>query len=336
MSRDAFMREIAQMTQIIVKRAKEYDSDTIPGDYATLDDAVPELRRQGPRELSPLRVRRREDARRSRLRLLDQQDSRRPPVRDRRSRGIAAGPRDRAAAGLSQQDGPAVRRDPQDRARRRDEEPQARVRLRAERRRREQRTGRLHRPGAARRCPKCGGGGLRARPVVRLRERGQSAEDLRLQDRQDHPAAGSRRPTRSSKLLETGKTDLLPGFKSSRTNRFFKAFLVWDAEKARSASSSNRASRPRRRRRPGHGTVRRRRSMQARWPRPQRRRSPRPSRRRPPRPQARLRSARWSARRGWPRRQWPSERSRRRAGLNRSPSRAMIQNPARSDHGGRP
>jgi DNA topoisomerase-3 len=38
-SRDEFMREIAQMTQRIVKHAKEYDSDTIPGDYATL--AVP-------------------------------------------------------------------------------------------------------------------------------------------------------------------------------------------------------------------------------------------------------------------------------------------------------
>ncbi|MFC5473362.1 DNA topoisomerase III [Paraherbaspirillum soli] len=35
-SREEFMREIAQMTQIIVKRAKEYDNDTIPGDYATL------------------------------------------------------------------------------------------------------------------------------------------------------------------------------------------------------------------------------------------------------------------------------------------------------------
>jgi DNA topoisomerase-3 len=29
-SRDEFMREIAQMTQVIVKRAKEYDNDTIP------------------------------------------------------------------------------------------------------------------------------------------------------------------------------------------------------------------------------------------------------------------------------------------------------------------
>jgi DNA topoisomerase III len=40
-SRDEFMREIQQMTQIIVKRAKEYDNDTIPGDYATLTTPCP-------------------------------------------------------------------------------------------------------------------------------------------------------------------------------------------------------------------------------------------------------------------------------------------------------
>jgi DNA topoisomerase-3 len=40
-SREAFMREIAQMTQTIVKRAKEYDNDTIPGDYATLTTPCP-------------------------------------------------------------------------------------------------------------------------------------------------------------------------------------------------------------------------------------------------------------------------------------------------------
>ncbi|NYE63860.1 DNA topoisomerase-3 [Duganella sp. 1224] len=40
-SREEFMREIAQMTQVIVKRAKEYDNDTIPGDYATLTAPCP-------------------------------------------------------------------------------------------------------------------------------------------------------------------------------------------------------------------------------------------------------------------------------------------------------
>ncbi len=39
LSRDAFMAEIAKMAERIVKKAKEYDRDTIPGDYATL--AVP-------------------------------------------------------------------------------------------------------------------------------------------------------------------------------------------------------------------------------------------------------------------------------------------------------
>ena len=41
LGRDAFMQEIARMTQQIVKRAKEYDSDTIPGDYATLQTPCP-------------------------------------------------------------------------------------------------------------------------------------------------------------------------------------------------------------------------------------------------------------------------------------------------------
>lgn len=40
-SREEFMREIAQMTQVIVKRAKEYDNATIPGDYATLKTPCP-------------------------------------------------------------------------------------------------------------------------------------------------------------------------------------------------------------------------------------------------------------------------------------------------------
>src|SRR3954469_16330521 len=40
-SREEFMREIAQMTQIIVKRAKEYNNDTIPGEHATLATPCP-------------------------------------------------------------------------------------------------------------------------------------------------------------------------------------------------------------------------------------------------------------------------------------------------------
>jgi DNA topoisomerase-3 len=41
LSREAFMREIAAMTERMVKKAKEYDRDTIPGDYATLSAPCP-------------------------------------------------------------------------------------------------------------------------------------------------------------------------------------------------------------------------------------------------------------------------------------------------------
>jgi len=41
LKREEFMREIARMTRLIVKRAKEYDSDTVPGDYATLKTPCP-------------------------------------------------------------------------------------------------------------------------------------------------------------------------------------------------------------------------------------------------------------------------------------------------------
>ncbi|HET8596850.1 MAG TPA: DNA topoisomerase III [Castellaniella sp.] len=41
LDRESFMREIAQMTQVIVKRAKEYERDTVPGDYATLETPCP-------------------------------------------------------------------------------------------------------------------------------------------------------------------------------------------------------------------------------------------------------------------------------------------------------
>jgi len=41
LSRAEFMREIAAMTEHIVKKAKEYDRDTVPGDYATLTTPCP-------------------------------------------------------------------------------------------------------------------------------------------------------------------------------------------------------------------------------------------------------------------------------------------------------
>jgi DNA topoisomerase III len=41
LGRQEFMREIAEMTKHIVKKAKEYDHDTVPGDYSTLETPCP-------------------------------------------------------------------------------------------------------------------------------------------------------------------------------------------------------------------------------------------------------------------------------------------------------
>ncbi len=41
LSREAFMREIAAMTEHIVRKAKEYDRDSVPGNYATLQTPCP-------------------------------------------------------------------------------------------------------------------------------------------------------------------------------------------------------------------------------------------------------------------------------------------------------
>jgi len=41
MSREAFMGEIAAMTQSMVQKAKSFDRDTVPGDYSTLGQACP-------------------------------------------------------------------------------------------------------------------------------------------------------------------------------------------------------------------------------------------------------------------------------------------------------
>jgi DNA topoisomerase-3 len=41
LSREAFMQQIQAMTEKLVKKAKEYDRDTVPGDYATLQAPCP-------------------------------------------------------------------------------------------------------------------------------------------------------------------------------------------------------------------------------------------------------------------------------------------------------
>ena len=57
LARDEFMREIVAMTEHIVGQAKDYESDTIPGDFATLSKPCPKCGRRGAREVQEVPVR---------------------------------------------------------------------------------------------------------------------------------------------------------------------------------------------------------------------------------------------------------------------------------------
>ncbi len=143
LSRDAFMREIAEMTRHIVQKAKEYDRDTVPGDYATLQHAVSELRRRDQGELPALHLHRRE-RRRRRLRLLVHQIAGRARVRAGGSRAVPARQEDRAAGRFPLEGRLAVHGGDRAEVQRRGQELEARVRFRQRGRScRDRRAGRL-------------------------------------------------------------------------------------------------------------------------------------------------------------------------------------------------
>ena len=211
LARDAFMREIVAMTQHIVGQAKGYESDTIPGDFATLGVRLSQVRRRSARELQEVPVPG------LRLRLLE--DHGRPPVRDRRGRDAAARACRRPAGRLSQQArAPVLGVDQAQRRSRRSSSTS--------------RTGRdddAEAPDFSAQeplgeCPKCG---------ARVFEHGQSY----VCEKATGPAKSCDfrsgrlilqrpiEPAQMKKLLATGKTDLLQ-FVSARTRRPFSAFLV--------------------------------------------------------------------------------------------------------------
>jgi DNA topoisomerase-3 len=108
-----------KMAERIVRKAKEYDRDTIPGDYATLATRCPNcggVVKENYRRFACTGPRRQ----RGGLRLLDHQDPGRPRLRDRRGRGLPARQEDRPAGGLPLQGRLALHRRAQAGARRRD------------------------------------------------------------------------------------------------------------------------------------------------------------------------------------------------------------------------
>jgi DNA topoisomerase-3 len=215
LDRESFMREIAQMTQVIVKRAKEYERDTVPGDYATLTTPCPKCGGVV-----------KENYRRYACTACDFSIGKHPGGRtfeiaeveellEKRTLGPLTGFISKMGRPFA-----AVLRITDeyklefDFGQREDEDAEP-VDFSG------------HTPLGA--CPKCGGR-VFEHGMNYLCERAVGPEkacDFRSGKvilQQEIPAA------QMSKLLATGKTDLLDGFVSSRTNRKFKAFLVRQAD----------------------------------------------------------------------------------------------------------
>ena len=126
------------------------------------------------------------------LRLLDHQDPRPAAAFETgRGRGLPARQEDRPAGGLPLQGRLALHRRAEAGATttRSTTGSSSSTSARTPRRRRRRRAGGLLRPAEPGRLPQVPGPCLRARHQLRLRARGGRARHLRLQERQDHPAA---------------------------------------------------------------------------------------------------------------------------------------------------
>jgi DNA topoisomerase III len=233
LSRDEFMHEIAEMTRRIVQKAKEYDRDTVPGDYATLKTPCPNCggvvkenyRRyactgpNGEGEGCGFSFTKIPAGRAFELQEVEQflRDKKIGPLEGFRSKAgwpftaeIALKYSDedknwKLEFDFGKEDNPAETGEIVDFS---DQEPLG--------------------P-----CPKCGarvfefGGNYVCEKSVPTAQQATPTCDFKsgkiiLQQ----PVAREQ----MAKLLATGKTDLLDKFVSMRTRRAFKAFLAWDAE----------------------------------------------------------------------------------------------------------
>jgi hypothetical protein len=139
LSRDEFMREIAEMTKHIVKKAKEYDRDTVPGDYATLSTPCPNCGGVVKENYRRYACTGKVGIGRRCLRLFVRQDAGGPHLRAGRGRALPARQEDRPAGGLPLQGGLALHGRDRAEVQRRGKELEAGVRLRRRPRRRRDR-----------------------------------------------------------------------------------------------------------------------------------------------------------------------------------------------------
>ena len=237
LSRSQFMQEIAQMTERLVQKAREYDRETIPGDYATLHNPCPACGgaiRENYRRYACVGAVAANDAAgsgcgfsfskilASRAFDLAEVES----LLQHKKIGPLTGFRSKAgwpfAAGLrliQDPDGTVAQgwKVEFDFGDDKAAEDGAAADFSA-----------ATRLGA---CPACGGG---------VYERGQNYVCEKSLASADQPASCTFRtgkvilqqpisPEQMQKLLHDGRTDLLDKFVSVRTRRTFKAFLQWDA-----------------------------------------------------------------------------------------------------------
>jgi DNA topoisomerase-3 len=159
-----------KMAERIVKKAKEYDRDTIPGDYATLATPCPNcggVVKENYRRFACTGKRGGAKA------AASPSPRSRPGAPSRWPRpSLPARQEDRPAGGLPLQGGLALHRRAEAGARRRDQQLEARVRLRRRRARpRRRRAGRLSAQTSLGACPKCKGHVYEHGTQLRLRTR---------------------------------------------------------------------------------------------------------------------------------------------------------------------
>jgi DNA topoisomerase-3 len=220
-SREEFMQEIARMTQIIVKRAKEYDRDTVPGDYATLKTPCPhcgsvvkENYRRFACEACGFSISKHPGGRSFEIEEVEE-------LLEKRTIGPLQGFRSKMGRPFA-----AILNIVEDtennnlkmefdfgQSNAEDEDAEAPD---------------FSGQSPLGKCPRCGGGvyehGMNyvcENTVVAKTCTFKSGKVILQQEIS---------PEQVKKLLDTGKTDLLTGFVSMRTRRPFKAFLAWDAK----------------------------------------------------------------------------------------------------------
>ncbi len=232
LKRETFMAEIAAMTERMVRKAKEYDRDTIPGDYATLAAPCPNCGgivkenyrrytctgKSGTEEGCGFSFGKTPAGRTFEVAEVEQF------LRDRH-----IGPLDgfRSKAGWPFTAEMVIKFD--------DETKNYKLEFDFGDDKAGEETGELvdfSSQDSLGKCPKCGGS---------VYEHGKNYVCDRTVPTHAHPTPGCdfktgqvilQQPVERAqmhKLLETGKTDLLDKFVSMRTRRAFKAMLVWDA-----------------------------------------------------------------------------------------------------------